>query len=105
MVHCGQRSKKEEAHVAEGDRVQVQILGRLDERWREWFDGWTVGTGQTADGRPITLLASAAADQAALRGLLCRIWDLNLVVLAVTCESPPQQQVRLALNRAKEREL
>jgi hypothetical protein len=97
--------KKEEAHVAEGDRYKVQILGRLDERWHEWFEGWTVGTGQTAGGRPITLLAGAVADQAALRGLLCRIWDLNLVVLAVTRESPPQEQVKLALKGAQEREL
>jgi hypothetical protein len=105
MVHCGQHSKKEEAHVAESDRVQVQILGRLDERWHKWFEGWTVGARQTADGRPITLLAGTVADQAALRGLLCRIWDLNLVVLDVTRESPPQEQARLALKGAEEREL
>ena len=38
---------------------------------------------QAHDGAPVTTL-SGTFDQAALRGLLSKIWDLNLTVLSVT---------------------
>jgi len=36
------------------------------------------------DGSPITVLTSPVVDQAALRGLLTKIWDLNLTLVSVT---------------------
>jgi len=36
------------------------------------------------DKSPTTLRAGPVADQAALRGLLSKIWDLNLVLISVT---------------------
>ena len=58
---------------------QIQVQGKLDEGWSDWFRGMTVVFEEG-----ITTLAGPVADQAALRGILTRIWDLNLTVLSVT---------------------
>ncbi|MBL7065918.1 MAG: hypothetical protein ISS49_17210 [Anaerolineae bacterium] len=58
---------------------QIQVQGRLDEDWSDWFSGMTV-TFESG----VTTLTGPVADQAALRGILTRIWDLNLTLLSVT---------------------
>ena len=63
---------------------QIQVEGKLDEGWSEWFRGMTVTFERASDGSPITTLTGPVADQAALRGILNRIWDLHLTVLSVT---------------------
>ena len=57
---------------------QIDVQGRLDERWNDWFGGMTV-----AYEEGVTTLTGPIADQAALRGMLSKIWDLNLVLIAV----------------------
>lgn len=57
---------------------QIRIQGRLDESWSDWFNGMTI-TFESG----ITTLTGAVADQSALRGLLCKIWDLNLTLISV----------------------
>jgi RNA binding exosome subunit len=39
------------------------------------------------DGNPITVLTGRLPDQAALRGILTRLWDLNLTLISVTRKS------------------
>jgi hypothetical protein len=63
---------------------QIQIEGKLDEGWSEWFRDMTATFERASDGLPITTLTGPVADQAALRGILNRIWDLHLTVLSVT---------------------
>jgi hypothetical protein len=63
---------------------QIQVQGKLDQDWSDWFKGMTVTFECADDGSPITTLTGPVADQAALRGILTRIWDLNLTVLSVT---------------------
>jgi hypothetical protein len=63
---------------------QIQVQGKLDEGWSEWFRGMTVAFECANDGSPVTTLTGPVADQAALRGTLNRIWDLNLTLLSVT---------------------
>jgi hypothetical protein len=62
---------------------QIQIEGWIGERWAHWFEDTTVRPERAHDGTPVTTL-SGTFDQAALRGLLSKIWDLNLTVLSVT---------------------
>jgi len=57
---------------------QVQVEGRLDEDWSDWLDDVTL----TYDSG-VTTLTGPVADQAALRGILTRIWDLNLTLISV----------------------
>ena len=58
---------------------EVRVEGQLDERWREWFDGFTLTRG--ADGT--TTLTGAVVDQAALHGLLRGIGDLGVTLISV----------------------
>ena len=59
-------------------RYRIKVQGRLDEGWSDWFSGMTV----TFEGG-VTMLTGAVTDQATLRGILTRIWDLNLTLISV----------------------
>jgi hypothetical protein len=64
---------------------QIKVQGQLDERWwSEWFDGMTLTFESASNSSPITTLTGAVADQAKLRGILSKIWDLNMTVISVT---------------------
>jgi len=58
---------------------QIKVKGLLDEKWSDWFDGLTIHP--LASGE--TLLTGPVADQAALHGLLTKIRDIGLPLLAV----------------------
>ena len=60
-------------------RYQIMVRGRLDESWSEWLDGMTM-----AFEHGVTTLTGPVADQSALRGILSKIWDLNLTLISVT---------------------
>ncbi len=60
----------------------IRVKGNLDQRWSDWFDGFTI-TPQPGDE---TLLTGPAADQAALHGLLNKVRDLGLPLLLVKRE-------------------
>jgi hypothetical protein len=59
----------------------IRVGGLLDPAWSEWFSGLDISTGD--EDPPVTLLAGPLRDQAALRGILERIWDLNLTLISV----------------------
>jgi hypothetical protein len=63
------------------ETYQIKVQGRLDEGWSDSFGGMTV-TFESGHA-PITTLTGAVADQAALRGMLCKLWDLNLTLISV----------------------
>lgn len=56
---------------------RVRVASEFDERWASLLDGWQVLP--TAG----TTILERQADQAALYGLLVRLRDLGLVLLAV----------------------
>lgn len=62
---------------------EISVEGELDESWSDWFNGLLQRTQQAGTGTIITTLTGPVADQAALRGIICSIWDLNLVLLSV----------------------
>lgn len=65
---------------------QIQVRGLLDSSWSEWFGGMLVDIGQDAGG-PSTVISGPVPDQAALQGILVKVWNLNLPILRVTCLS------------------
>lgn len=58
---------------------RIRLRGHLDTCWSDWFDGFSIS--YPAQGE--TLLRGTVADQAALHGLLAKVRDLGLVLLAV----------------------
>ena len=69
--------------MTEEDWYQVRVQGWIGERWANWFDGMTMTYEGTKDNLPVTVLTGPVVDQAALRSLLGKLWDLNLTVVSV----------------------
>ncbi len=66
---------------------QIKVQGRLDESWSGWFNCMAIAfEGDT------TTLTGAVVDQAALRGILSRLWDLNLPLISVNPVEPASEQ-------------
>jgi len=64
-------------------KYRIVVQGELDGDWSEWLGGMVVAYDARGDGTSITTLTGTVTDQSALRGLLSRIWDLNLTVVSV----------------------
>jgi hypothetical protein len=62
---------------------EIQVQGELDQGWETCFDGLAVTLTYTSEQPPTTTLIGPVADQAALRGMLCKLWDLNLTLISV----------------------
>jgi hypothetical protein len=60
-------------------RYEIRVEGVLDSGWSVWFDGLEI----TSDRHGQTTIAGPVADQAALHGLLAKVRDLGLELLAV----------------------
>ena len=58
---------------------QIHVRGTLDPRWSVWFDQLAI----TYDAEGNTPLAGLVSDQAALYGLINRLRDLGMTLLAV----------------------
>ena len=66
---------------------EIRLKGHLGREWADWFGGMAVDL--TEDGH--TLLTGSVADQAALHGLLKKVRDLGLPLLAVQCVEPDEK--------------
>lgn len=58
---------------------QLRLQGHLDPQWTIWFDGLTITLEDNGD----TLLTGPVVDQAALHGVLKKVRDLGMPLLAV----------------------
>jgi hypothetical protein len=65
----------------------IKVEGQLDKSWSGWFSDLTV---TYEDGG--STLTGHVADQAALRGILSRIWDLNLELISVVRIRPVTEE-------------
>jgi len=74
-----------------GEKVgvyEIRVKGHLGGRWSEWFDGLEITNLENGEA----LLSGEIMDQAELHGVLAKVRDLGLPLVAVT-----------SLERAKER--
>lgn len=63
---------------------QIRFLGRLNPSWSGWFNDLNMACETEAgSGAPVITLTGPVADQAALRSLMNRIWDLNLTIISL----------------------
>jgi len=65
---------------ATGDSIlyQIRVKGMLDSQWSEWFDG-----AELSYENDVTVLLYSVTDQAALQGLLRRLYSLGLTLISV----------------------
>lgn len=63
---------------------QIKVPGYLDESWSEWAGGMVVTIESNRDGLPVTTL-TGTFDQAALLGLLRRLYFLGSPLISVIC--------------------
>jgi hypothetical protein len=62
---------------------EIVVRGELGQRWSKWLDG-LAHTVEVRESNPEgTVLKIEVRDQAALRGLLNQLWDLNLTLVRV----------------------
>lgn len=64
---------------AEPGRYEIRLEGQLDQRWSDWFEGFTL----TSESNGTTTLSGPELDQAALHGLLRRVGDLGLTLISL----------------------
>ncbi len=59
---------------------QIRIQGHLGSQWTDWFGGMVIALEDNGE----TLLTGSVVDQAALHGLLRKVRDLGMPLIAVT---------------------
>ena len=64
---------------------QIKVPGHIGESWSDWAGGMTIAVESEGDGPPVTTLTGTVADQAALQGLLRRLYSLGLPLISVNC--------------------
>lgn len=60
----------------------IKIRGHLKQKWAEWLNGMVVKI-ENLTPENITAITVRIPDQSALRGILNKLWDLNLTLLSV----------------------
>jgi hypothetical protein len=64
---------------------EIQVPGQIGENWSPWIGEMTIVVESEGDGPPITTL-TGTFDQAALHGLLRRLYSLGLPLISVHCK-------------------
>jgi hypothetical protein len=66
-----------------GSTYEIRFQGTLEGGWSAWFNGSLHTTVVCNGDSQATCLTVHVPDQAALRGVVNRLWDLNLVLTSV----------------------
>ena len=65
-------------------QYQIKVPGELDNGWSEWDENMTITTENIGDGSFVTIL-TGTFDQAALQGLLRRLYSRGLPLISAIC--------------------
>ena len=60
-------------------QVEIRVKGCLEEHWSEWFQDFELKLSQEGE----TIMIGAVKDQADLYGLIAKLRDLGLTLMAV----------------------
>ena len=66
---------------------KIRVKGHLDECWSDWFDGLEITNLENGEA----MLSGEIVDQAALHGVLAKVRDLNLALVAVSSVGSQRQ--------------
>ncbi len=76
--------KTKKLNLYQPETYQIKVPGHIGENWSDWVGGMTIVVESESDGPPVTTL-TGAVDQAALQGLLRRLYSLGLPLISVNC--------------------
>ena len=65
----------------------ITVLDRLEEKWADWLNGRVEGIKPADERNNRTLIIVLVPDQAGLRGILNKLWDLNLTLISVSLQN------------------
>jgi hypothetical protein len=71
----------------------ITVKGIFNANWSDWFCGIETTTGEDVSGNPVTIFSGRFPDQAALRGVLIKLWDLNATVISIQQMGPAEEEV------------
>jgi hypothetical protein len=79
---------------------EIRIQGHLDQHWSEWFDGLAI----SYDLDDNTVLRGSLVDETALHGVLIKVRDLALPLLAVNRIDALRDEQEVRMSNTQERE-
>jgi len=80
---------------------KIRVPGRLDANLSDWVEGMTITVERKGGGQPITTLMGVLLDQAALQGLLRRLYTLGLPLIEVKWIGSDPNENMTALDRRR----
>ena len=75
-------------------QYEIRVKGHLSERWTAWFDGLSL----SLDDDGTTVIAGPVADQAALHGLLQKLRDVGIPIIALNMVGSITDHVDLVVS-------
>ena len=78
------RALKQKPTLDQPTTYQIRVPGELDESWSDWIQGMTITVESEGEDPPVTIL-TGTVDQAALHGVLRRLYSLGLPLISVNC--------------------
>ena len=85
----------------ENNRSKIYIIvvqGRLKDQWADWLNSAAIHIENCEDPPIRTAITIHVPDQAALRGILNKLWDLNLTLIAVNLHNLQAEQTARGEN-------
>ncbi len=74
---------------------EIRVKGHLDRHWSDWFGGLKITNLENGEA----VLSGEIVDQAALHGVLNKVRDLNLALVAVSSVRPQRQDPAIRAAR------
>jgi hypothetical protein len=68
--------------------VTIKLKGKVDESWSEWFEGFELTYNEPDE----TILTGVVTDQAAFYGLIGKLRDLGIQLIAVNSMEQPDHE-------------
>jgi hypothetical protein len=63
----------------ETNHYEIKVKGHISERWSKWFNGLAI----LHESNCVTILSGLITDQAALQGILLKIYNLGLQLISI----------------------
>ena len=75
---------RQDEMMSTSDIYEIRVEGHLDPSWSDWFEGMSIHHEESGE----TVISGPVVDQAGLHGVLMRIRDLGLPLVAVARRKP-----------------